>query len=176
LPEGNGAWPNGTLEARTPQSRTHGIARGARASIVVAVVLLTAPSSAVAQGSSPQESSAFGGLAPLAPPAAPAQQPQQTQPQPQSQVPIPEARDEMLGTGEVLVFVGIEMLLLGALGVTIARDGGGGGHAPRARHARRTRRRRRKRGETHSRAGARVPPPPPRKRRAKAGRRQRQVA
>jgi hypothetical protein len=78
----------------------------------------------------------------------------------------------MLNATELLAFLGIEVLLLGGLGVAIAREGGGvGRQARRARHARRARPARRNRGATHSRAGANAPPLPPRRRRAKAGRR-----
>jgi hypothetical protein len=141
------------------------------AAIAIALALLAVPGGAVAQGGSAPGSSPFGPLAPSTPSVPPDEQPQQPQ-QPQPQIPVAEKSDEMLSTTELLAFLGIEALLLGGLGVAIAREGGGvGRRARRARHARRARPPRRNRGATHSRAGAKAPPPPPRRRRPKAGRR-----
>jgi hypothetical protein len=139
--------------------------------MAIALALLAVPGGAVAQDSSAPGSSPFGQLAPSTPPVPSDEEPQQPQ-QPQPQLPAAETSDEMLSTTELLAFLGIEGLLLGGLGVAIAREGGGvGRQARRARHARRARPPRRNRGVTHSRAGAKAPPPPPRRRRAKAGRR-----
>jgi hypothetical protein len=141
--------------------------------LAVVLALLALPGTVAAQENSAGGSSAFGPLAPTGPVTSSDEQPQpQPQPaqQPQPQLPA-SSGDEMLGTPEVLAFVGIEILLLGALGVAIAREGGGGRISRRGRHARRAQPPRRKRGATHSRAGLKAPPPPPRRRRAKAARR-----
>lgn len=147
---------------------TRGLRRSLPVALAVALALLAAPALAVAQSDSAPGGAAFGPLTPSTPPVTPDVQPQQ----PQSQLPAAETSDEMLSTTELLAFLGIEALLLGGLGVAIAREGGGvGRQVRRARHARRARPPRRNRGATHSRAGAKAPPPPPRRRRAKAGRR-----
>lgn len=139
--------------------------------MTAALALLTVPATAVAQDGSAAGGSPFGPLGPSAPSSPPAEDPPQPQqpPQPLPQAPVTEASDEMLGTTEVLVFVAIEALLLGALSMAIAREGRGIRRAARrGRHSRRAQPPRRKRGAVHLPAEANAPPPPPRRRRAKA--------
>jgi hypothetical protein len=134
--------------------------------ITAALFLLAAPAGAAAQGGDP--------VRPVLPPGEP------EEPEP---APPPEADDQALGTTETLALAGIALLLIGAVGVVIAREGGRLRRgARRRRRARRTRRRREQRrgGVTPLRSTAPVgagrgdakrPPPPPRKRRSKAKRR-----
>lgn len=147
------------------------MSRGSLAAAAIVLALLGMPGVAFAQVAPPPGESAFGPVAPTIPGDAADEQsqvPQQTPPQ----LPVNDASDETLGAIELLPFVVIEVLLLGALGVAIARDGGGAGtRTRRRRHARRALPPKRRRGATHSRGGSKAPPPPPRRRRAKAGRR-----
>jgi hypothetical protein len=137
------------------------------AAIAVAIALLAVPGAALAQ----QEGSAFGPLAPT----VPSEEPQQPQAPGQSQLPpvmpFSEPTNGPLSMSEMLVFLVIEALLLGAIAVAIAREGGGlRRRARRQRHARRARPPARNRGATHLTTGAKAPPPPPRRRRPKAAR------
>jgi hypothetical protein len=138
--------------------------------IVVAFALLAVPAAAAAQ-----EGSAFGPLEPSGPLSAP-DEPAPTQPlapAPSAPMPLaPPPEDNELNVMESLAFAGIAVLLLGGVGVAIAREGRELGR--RDRRAQRTRAaalRRRGAPGCRPRAGVKAPPPPPRRRRGKARRR-----
>lgn len=136
----------------------------------LALLLLSAPAPALAQGGNP-----FGPLSPQTPPPQP-------QPAPPQQ-PAQSDDDRFLGTTEALGFAAIALVLIGGVFVAIVRDGGRGNRGVRRRKRRETDPRApatepSKRGAAAFRSSApakahtkaKAPPPPPRKRRAKAKR------
>jgi hypothetical protein len=142
---------------------------------VVALLALPAAGGAQQPGAPPstQQPSPFGPPAPVGP------QPEPEPPPPPPPPPGVETDDDdSLGGMETLALAGIAVLVMGAVGVAILREGRR--MERRNRRARRARRSARPADPRKRRTGAvaatargnvKAPPPPPRKRRAKAKRR-----